>query len=101
MVALANGSAKYVALTVALVTLTRTLMLSVEGYLWIGASLSSVQKQKYTMINSLDGMVNYLIIAGHFSDYIWGLAAYGKAPPLTWFNRWFAQYAPTSDKCCY
>jgi hypothetical protein len=43
----------------------------------------------------------YLIIADHFSDYIWGLAADREAPPLAWLNRWFAQYSPTSAKFRY
>jgi hypothetical protein len=36
----------------------------------------------------------YLIITDHRTDYIWGIAADSKAPPMTWLNRWFTQYDP-------
>jgi hypothetical protein len=64
-----------------------------------------VQRSKtkgcYDKLSGWNGETAYLIIADHFSDYLWGLSSDGKASPLAWFNRWFAQYAPTSAKFCY
>jgi hypothetical protein len=80
-------------------------MLLDKGSPCIGVSLSSVQKKvRYDKLSGWNAETAYLIIADHFSDYLWGLAADGKAPPLAWIILWFAQYsqyAPPSTKFCY
>jgi hypothetical protein len=50
--------------------------------------------ERYERLSGLNGETAYLIITDHKTDYVWGLAADSKAPPLAWINRWFAQYAP-------
>jgi hypothetical protein len=42
----------------------------------------------------LNGETDYLLIADHLSDLLWGIATTGKSPPLAWLNRWFAQFRP-------
>jgi hypothetical protein len=61
----------------------------------------SKTKGRYDKLCGWNGETSYLIIADHFSDYLWGLDADGKALPLAWLNRWFAQYAPTAAKFRY
>jgi hypothetical protein len=46
----------------------------------------SKTKGRYEKLFGWNCETAYLIIADHFLDYLWGLAAEGKAPPLAWFN---------------
>jgi hypothetical protein len=50
--------------------------------------------ERYERLSGLNGETAYLIITDHKTDYVWGLAADRKSPPLAWLNRWFVQYAP-------
>jgi hypothetical protein len=61
----------------------------------------SKTKGRYDKLCGWNGETAYLIIADHFSDCLWGLAADGKSPPLAWLNRWYAQYAPTAAQFRY
>jgi hypothetical protein len=61
----------------------------------------SKTKGRCDKLSGWNGETAYLIIADHLSNYLWGLATDGKAPPLACLNRWLAQYAPTAAKFRY
>jgi hypothetical protein len=52
--------------------------------------------ERYESFQGINGETVYLIVADHCTDVIWGIATSGKAPPIAWMNRWFAQYKPHS-----
>jgi hypothetical protein len=43
----------------------------------------------------LNGETAYLPLSDHKSDMLFGIATIGKSPPLSWLNRWLAQYRPS------
>jgi hypothetical protein len=43
----------------------------------------------------LNGETANLLLADHKMDIFFGIATVGKSPPLTWLNRWLAQYCPS------
>jgi hypothetical protein len=49
----------------------------------------------------LNGETAYLLIADHFSDFLWGIATTGKSPSIAWINHWFSQCLPGSTTFWY
>jgi hypothetical protein len=49
----------------------------------------------YETFLGLNGETAYLLLADHTMDMLFGIATVGKATPLAWLNRWFAQYRPS------
>jgi hypothetical protein len=56
----------------------------------------SKNKDRYDKMWGINGETTYLLLVDHFSDHLWVIATYGKAPPLAWLNRWLTQYHPAS-----
>jgi hypothetical protein len=50
---------------------------------------------RFEKFMGLNGETAYLLLADHKSDMLFGIATFGKAPPLSWLNRWLAQYRPS------
>jgi hypothetical protein len=57
--------------------------------------------ERFESFQGINGETSYLIVADHFTDVLWGIATDGKAPPISWLNRWFAQYKPSSAPFYY
>jgi hypothetical protein len=47
---------------------------------------------RYKKILGLNGETDYLLIADHKTDKLFGIATVCKAPPLAWISRWLTQY---------
>jgi hypothetical protein len=58
-----------------------------------------VQRSKdlacYEKFLGLNGETAYLLLANHKTEKLFGIATVGKAPPLSWMNRWLTQYQPS------
>jgi hypothetical protein len=47
---------------------------------------------RYKKLLGLNGETDYLLIADHKTDKLFGIATVCKAPPLAWISRWLTQY---------
>jgi hypothetical protein len=56
----------------------------------------SKNKDRYDKMCGINGETAYLLLVDHCPDHLWGVATDGKAPPLTWLNRWLTQYRPAA-----
>jgi hypothetical protein len=45
---------------------------------------------RFEKFMGLNGDTAYLLMAYHKSDMLFDIATVGKAPPLSWLNRWLA-----------
>ena len=43
----------------------------------------------------------FLLVADHFSNMLYGMAAGSKAPPLAWMNRFLTKLTPGNEKGKY
>jgi hypothetical protein len=57
--------------------------------------------ERFESFQGINGETAYLIVANHCTDVLWGIPTDGKAPPITWLNRWFAQYKPSAAPFYY
>jgi hypothetical protein len=57
--------------------------------------------ERFESFQGINGETAYLIVADHCMDVLWGIATDGKAPPIVWLNRWFAQYTPSAAPFYY
>jgi hypothetical protein len=61
----------------------------------------SKEIELYKRFQGINGETAYLIVADNCTDVLWGITTSGKAPPIAWMNRWFAQYKPFSAPFYY
>jgi hypothetical protein len=56
---------------------------------------------RFESFQGINGETAYLIVADHCTDVLRGIATDGKAPPIAWMNRWFAQYKSSASPFYY
>ena len=61
----------------------------------------SKNKRRVRQLEGLNGEQAFLIVADHYSDILYGMAAGSKAPPLAWMNRLLTELIPGNERGKY
>ncbi len=61
----------------------------------------SKNKKRMRYFEGDNGEQAFLLVADHYSDMLFGMAAGSKAPPTTWLNRLLTELTPNNEKGKY